>query len=78
MRINSLKNAKWALPATLALLLLPAVASARSAPVGLTLDKGKQTIQSAQRVDLTRDFATLPLHRGTAGGETVWFVITDS
>ncbi len=48
-----------------------------SAPVGLTLEKEKQTITSATRVDLTRDFATLPLHRGTANGETVWFVITD-
>jgi len=48
-----------------------------SAPTGETLEKGKQTITSAQRVDLTRDFATLPLHKGTAGGETVWFVITD-
>jgi len=51
--------------------------SAASAPVGETLDKGKQTITSASRVDLTRDFATLPLHRGTVGDETVWFVITD-
>jgi len=48
-----------------------------SAPVGLTLDKNRQTITSALRVDLTRDFATLPLHRGTAQGQAVWFVITD-
>ena len=53
-------------------------ASSKSAPVGQTLDKSKQSIKSARRVDLTRDFATLPLHKGTAGGETVWFVITDS
>ena len=49
-----------------------------SAPVGLTLDKDQQTITSALRVDLTRDFATLPLHKGTANGETVWYVITDT
>ncbi|MGI8804687.1 MAG: DUF7482 domain-containing protein [Thermoleophilaceae bacterium] len=49
----------------------------QSAPTGVTLEKGKQTITSAERVDLTRDFATLPLHEGTAAGETVWFVITD-
>ena len=48
-----------------------------SAPVGLTLAKNRQMIKSALRVDLTRDFATLPLHRGTANGETVWYVITD-
>ncbi len=48
-----------------------------SAPVGLTLPKNRQTISSALRVDLTRDFATLPLHKGTAQGKTVWYVITD-
>ena len=52
--------------------------TADSAPVGLTLDKDQQTIASALRVDLTRDFATLPLHKGTANGETVWYVITDT
>jgi hypothetical protein len=51
--------------------------SGGSAPVGLTLEKDRQTISSALRVDLTRDFATLPLFKGTAQGETVWYVITD-
>ena len=49
----------------------------KSAPVGVTLEKNRQTLTSALRVDLTRDFATLPLHKGTAGGQTVWFVVTD-
>ena len=49
-----------------------------SAPTGLTLAKNRQTITSALRVDLTRDFARLPLHRGKADGETVWYVITDT
>jgi len=48
-----------------------------SAPVGLTLEKDRQTISSALRVDLTSDFATLPLFKGSAQGETVWYVITD-
>lgn len=51
--------------------------AAQNAPVGVTLEKDRQTITSAVRVDLTRDFATLPLHKGTAGGQTVWFVVTD-
>ncbi|MDQ3105906.1 MAG: hypothetical protein M3Q87_11995, partial [Actinomycetota bacterium] len=51
--------------------------SGKSAPVGLTLEKNRRTITSALRVDLTRDFATLPLHKGEANGETVWYVITD-
>ncbi len=54
------------------------VGSDKSAPKGLTLEKSRQTITSALRVDLTRDFATLPLHQGTANGETVWYVITDT
>ena len=48
-----------------------------SAPVGVTLEPDRQTITSALRVDLTRDFATLPLYKGTANDETVWYVITD-
>jgi len=48
-----------------------------STPVGLTLQKDRQTITSALRVDLTRDFATLPLYKGSVGNETVWYVITD-
>ncbi len=49
----------------------------QSAPVGLTLEAERQTITSALRVDLTFEYATLPLHRGSVGGETVWFVVTD-
>lgn len=48
-----------------------------SAPIGLTLEADRQTITSALRVDLTRDYATLPLYKGSAAGQTVWYVITD-
>lgn len=51
--------------------------SAGSVPEGLTLEKDRQTMSSVLRVDLTRDFATLPLYQGTAQGESVWYVITD-
>ena len=50
----------------------------QSAPVGLSLESNRETIKSALRVDLTFEYATLPLHRGTAGGQTVWYVITDA
>lgn len=53
-------------------------ASGGSAPIGLTLAKNRQLITSALRVDLTRDFATLPLHKGQADGQTAWYVITES
>jgi len=49
----------------------------QSAPVGLTLETERQTITSVERVDLTFEYATLPLHKGSVGGETVWFVVTD-
>ena len=75
--------------ATLALagaaaMVSPAVANngrsgySQNAPTGVTLQQGRETITSALRVDLTRDFATLPLHKGTARGRTVWYVITDT
>lgn len=49
----------------------------QNAPIGLTLERNKEILASALRVDLTRDYATLPLHRGTVQGLTVWYVITD-
>lgn len=49
----------------------------QNAPIGLTLEQSKETLTSALRVDLTRDYATLPLYRGTVQGLTVWYVITD-
>ena len=84
MRTRSSKLAALAMTAVLAALSVSIVASAQDdegtterAPQGETLKKANQTITSASRVDLTRDFATLPLHKGTVGEETVWFVITD-
>ncbi len=49
----------------------------QSAPVGVTLESSRKAITSARRVDLTFEYATLPLYRGTVGGQTVWYVITD-
>lgn len=45
---------------------------------GESLATGKFTLTSAKRVDLTYNYATLPLHRGVADGKTVWFVVTDA
>jgi len=35
-------------------------------------------IKSVQRVDLHKDFARFPLHKGEFNGHTVWFVLTES
>ncbi|MBA3305646.1 MAG: hypothetical protein H0U25_06930, partial [Thermoleophilaceae bacterium] len=84
MRTRNARLAALAMTVTLTALSVSIVASAQDdegtterAPQGETLEKANQTITSASRVDLTRDFATLPLHKGTVGEETVWFVITD-
>ncbi len=42
------------------------------------LAEDKVILQSALGVDLTHTSVTLPLHRGSFEGETVWFVITES
>ncbi len=33
---------------------------------------------NALSVNLSKDFATLPLHKGNVNGETVWYIITDA
>jgi len=35
-------------------------------------------IKSVQRVDLHKDFARFPLHKGEFNGKTVWFILTES
>ncbi len=42
------------------------------------LPKDQFTLSSAIRVDLTKDFATLPLHKGTFEGKPAYYVITDA
>ena len=42
------------------------------------LPKSDFTIKSALRVDLYHNTGTLPLHKGTCNGQTVWYVITDA
>src|SRR5205814_6390029 len=39
------------------------------------LPRGKFTIKSVLSIDLTRDFATMPLHKGNFHCTPVWYVI---
>ncbi|MBA2362275.1 MAG: hypothetical protein H0V86_01945 [Chloroflexia bacterium] len=41
------------------------------------LSRDKITIKSVKRVDLNSGIATLPLHKGSYKGTSVWYVITD-
>jgi len=56
--------------ATFAGLVLPA----ESTP----LPRANIVLPSAISVDPEADTVTLPLHRGTAGGKPVWYIVTDS
>jgi len=42
------------------------------------LPSSKFTIKSTIAVNLTKHFATTPLHQGTFNGQPVWYVITDA
>jgi hypothetical protein len=54
-------------------LAIPATAK----PNDEILDPGKHVLRSAIQVNLTHHSATLPLHKGSYKGLTVWFVLTD-
>lgn len=55
-------------------IILGSAAPALAAP----LPRGNVVLSSAQSVDLVANTVTLPLHRGTAKGGTVWYIITDT
>lgn len=59
------------------LAMLPAVALAAPAAAA-PLPRSHIVLPSAISVDADAGTATLPLHRGTAGGKTVWYIVTDS
>jgi hypothetical protein len=42
------------------------------------LPRANLTLESALQVDLSKETVRLPLYRGKAGGETVWFVLLDT
>lgn len=65
------------------LAILPAIAQTGKSGTTLPgearyLPKSDFTITSALRVDLMNNTGTLPLHKGTCNGQTVWYVITDA
>ena len=81
---NTLTKKTLMIAAALALAAAPA-ALAQTGTSGTTmpgdaryLPKSEFTIKSALRVDLDTNTGTLPLHKGTCNGQTVWYVITDA
>ncbi|MEO7908074.1 MAG: hypothetical protein ABIV47_00355, partial [Roseiflexaceae bacterium] len=59
-------------------LMLPLAAPARGqAAMAGDVPKDHLTMQSVLRVDLTKNIATVPLHKGSFNGSTVWYVLMD-
>jgi len=56
----------------------PAAGTAAAAPGSALLPEQKLILKSAKQVDLHHGTVRLPLHRGVAGGKTVWYVLTES
>jgi hypothetical protein len=61
---------------TALLVLLAPVAAAQDGRAG-DLPRRNLAITSVRNIDLNNNVATLPLFRGTSGGTTVWYVLTD-
>lgn len=57
-------------------LLLAFLVAGRAA--GAELPREQIVLRSAISVDAEANLVTLPLFRGTAGGQTVWYIVTDS
>jgi hypothetical protein len=59
-------------------LILGVLAAASAPAFAAPLSRANIVLSSAKSVDLTANTVTLPLHKGTAKGATVWYVITDA
>ena len=61
--------------------ITPATAADKAAGLGPTtglLPRDHLTLESALQVDLSKQTVRLPLYKGKAGGQTVWFILLDS
>ena len=59
----------------------PAEAASKNAGLGPTsglLPRDHLTVESAIQVDLSKETVRLPLYKGKANGETVWYVLLDA
>jgi hypothetical protein len=59
-------------------LVLGALAIPNTSASAAPLSRANVVLASAKSVDLAANTVTLPLHRGSAKGQTVWYVITDA
>jgi len=87
-----LSKRRWLLAATAALAASTAVASSQTfahatdapgaatglGPLSGLLPRNHLTVESAIQVDLSTETVRLPLYKGKANGQTVWYVLLDS
>jgi hypothetical protein len=59
-------------------LILGGLAIASAPALAAPLSRASIVLPSAEAVDLAANTVTLPLHKGSAKGRTVWYVITDA
>lgn len=59
-------------------LILGSLAATLTTASAAPLARNNVVLSSAIAVDLTANTVTLPLHKGTARGSTVWYIITDA
>lgn len=59
-------------------LILASLAATLNAASAAPLPRANVVLSSAIAVDLAANTVTLPLHKGTARGATVWYIITDA
>ena len=70
-------SSKRCFTAAIPLVSLALLAAAPAARAQELLDPHKFTMKSLLQVDLAQHSATLPLHRGSYNGLTVWYIVTD-
>jgi hypothetical protein len=61
----------------LSALVLGALAAAAMPAFAAPLPRANIVLSSAKSVDLAANTVTLPLHKGSAKGATVWYIVTD-
>ncbi|PZS13553.1 MAG: hypothetical protein DLM57_16515 [Pseudonocardiales bacterium] len=63
-----------------ALVATPLISTSASATgkSSYLLAQKKLILKSAEQVELHNSSVRLPLHRGKAGGKTVWYILTES
>ena len=67
-----------ALAAALGVIGAHAVSARNASAESQNLPESKLVLKSARDVNIAASTAVIPIHRGVANGQTVWYIITDA